>query len=80
MNCKYCQNESCVMAGIPNEVPSKCPNAVATNADRIRAMSDEELARELCEVETGVKTYGMGVYSHWLDWLKSPVEEVQDGI
>lgn len=45
-----------------------------TNADRIRAMSDEELARELCEVETGVKTYGMGVYSHWLDWLKSPVE------
>lgn len=80
MNCKYCQNESCVMAGIPNEVPSKCPDAVATNADRIRQMSDEELAHFMARVcPPGGKCNEDGnCFSCRLDWLKSPVE-VQDG-
>lgn len=50
-----------------------------TNADRIRAMSDAELANALASAETGVNTYGDDVYSHWLSWLKSPVEEVDNG-
>ena len=50
-----------------------------TNADRIRGMSDEELANALASVETGVKTYNENVYSYWLSWLKSPVEELDNG-
>ena len=48
-----------------------------TNADRIRAMSDEELAEWIVH-----KTEGNGfdgyeeVVNAWLDWLK---EEVDDG-
>lgn len=56
-----------------------------TNADKIRSMSDEELARRIA-----TKTACMGcIFSEecnrrawdrlcedvWLDWLKSPVEE-----
>lgn len=80
--CKECYNMECIfVTGEREDIDtSECSGfRPLTNADRIRAMSDEELARELCEVETGVKTYGMGVYSHWLDWLKSPVEEAANG-
>ena len=45
-----------------------------TNADRTRSMTDEELANALASAETGVNTYGDDVYSHWLSWLKAPVE------
>ena len=38
-----------------------------TNADRIRAMTDEELADFLLHICDW----------NWLDWLKAPVEEVQ---
>ena len=51
-----------------------CDCQISSNADRIRAMSDEELANVLASVETGVNTYGDDVYSHWLSWLKDPVE------
>lgn len=71
MNCKYCQNESCVMAGIPNEVPSKCPGAVATNADRIRAMTNEEMAEFLARfADTGYWNH-----KEWYDWLKEEATE-----
>lgn len=51
-----------------------------TNADRIRAMSDEEMAEfiyncvngEFWRVRVGVKTQKK---SDWLDWLKQEVEE-----
>ena len=55
-----------------------------TNADRIRAMSDEELARFLAENEWECETYNDcakclrmtddGCVS-LLEWLKQPVEE-----
>mgnify|MGYP003571269534 CR=1 FL=1 len=58
----------------------------ATNADRIRSMSDEELAGfcaaqragvfyKVCE-EVGVKPEldASALVSEWLDWLRSPVE------
>ena len=41
-----------------------------TNADHIRAMSDEELAKLLCC--TGWKMFK---YKECLEWLKQPVEE-----
>ena len=55
-----------------------------TNADRIRAMSDEELANELGFVAQDAFMYGCGErermmlypfenYKSTLDWLQSPV-------
>lgn len=59
-----------------------------TNADRIRAMSDEELAGWLNDVNMCSCSYAMGKSPCdgagcpcWLDWLKSPVEEEKkDGL
>jgi hypothetical protein len=51
-----------------------------TNADRIRAMSDEELATKLylfaCvhALDSEVKCKDNGCKNCWLDWLKSPAE------
>lgn len=48
-----------------------------TNADRIRAMSDEELAKHfsglICDINEGVEYYEAP--SRWLEWLKQTVEE-----
>jgi len=46
-----------------------------TNADQIRAMSDEELSRWIVDniIEPGY--YNCDIwYRLWLDWLKSPVK------
>lgn len=55
---------------------------VQTNADRIRAMSDEELSLELMtwRFETAAKYHGVeSVYPNTqktiLDWLRQPVKE-----
>lgn len=43
-----------------------------TNADRIRAMTDEELARWMAECNA----YGeRAEASQWMPWLKQPVED-----
>ena len=62
-------------------VESKCPyklfksRTIKTNADRIRAMSDEELAERLDEWQD----WGGGLGKEWwLEWLKQPAEK--DGI
>ena len=51
----------------------------ATNADRIRAMSDEELAKHfsglICDINEGVEYHEAP--SRWLEWLKQPAEEVR---
>ena len=81
MKCKYekdCGHEVCV--------PDYCPEFEAgtvTNADRIRAMSDEELAdfinhHNICNIRTGYecKISYCGICSQCvLDWLRQPVEE-----
>ena len=50
-----------------------------TNADRIRAMSDEELAKHfsglICDIDEGVEYHENP--NTWLEWLKQPAEEVQ---
>ena len=48
-----------------------------TNADRIRAMSDEELAAFLSEwAERCLAWYGE--YGETLDWLNQPVKDGED--
>lgn len=48
-----------------------------TNADRIRAMSDEELAEHFSELikDTYENEYCKDV-NDWLNWLQSEVEEI----
>jgi hypothetical protein len=61
-----------------------CENKVLTKADRIRAMSDEELAWELMTWRIETEAKHQGVESNYpntqatiLEWLKQPVEEQQ---
>lgn len=58
-----------------------CENKVVTNADRIRAMSDEELAVMLndavCPIvqsDEACEFFGNCV-NCWLHWLKQPVKD-----
>ena len=59
-----------------------------TNADRIRAMSDEELARVMvmCCVDCIAKPCKLHNHSsydcreHIKNWLRQPVKEVVDGV
>lgn len=46
-----------------------------TNADRIRAMSDEELAGFLFELEQDAAIIDVMPYSRLLAWLKQEVKE-----
>ncbi len=55
-----------------------CPQATPpkTNADRIRSMTDEELAKKISGVESFALTCGSGwPHEKWLDWLKQEVKE-----
>lgn len=60
-------------------------NTIRTQADRIRAMSDEELASFVhIMITDAVFIFGHDgatpdTYSRWLDWLQSPAGEVGDG-
>ena len=42
-----------------------------TNADRVRCMTDEELAEKFNELETSGRAYGPWGKEHWLSWLKA---------
>ena len=47
-----------------------------TKADRIRAMSDEELANKISAIESFALTCGGGwPPEKWLDWLKEEAKE-----
>lgn len=45
-----------------------------TNADRIRSMSDEDLAVYLSKVALNITTIGFYDAGNWLDWLKQEAE------
>ena len=50
---------------------------IKTNADKIRAMTDEELSKKISGIESFALTCGGGwPPEKWLDWLK---QEVKDG-
>ena len=75
--CKKCNN--LINGWCEKKIDSPDPNMVRdcqyfwekTNADRIRAMSDEELATWMAECNA----YGERAdASQWLPWLKQPAE------
>ena len=78
--CESCKNSSC---GYASEDVIRCgdfeENLVQTNADRIRAMSDEELAVLInkgiwsCE-DCQEYVCDKRCDEHCLEWLKQPVE------
>ena len=81
VNCK--KNNSCTMCWKTSN--KKCPHFIQkTNADRIRAMSDEELAELLANETYRIAkpcfdAFGYGlekqvIYAKRLDWLKQPAE------
>ena len=78
VQCKRCANyrhEWCkeVMDSPDPELTRDCRHFwTRTNAERIRQMSDEKLARWVHD-QIIDRNIGVTVES-WLDWLKSPVE------
>ena len=82
--CEYNGQPKCCL---PDDVD--CPHGVKnhkpTNADRIRSMSDDELAEFLAEEQLRIanvvfQTVGYGlekqaIYARRLDWLQQPAEE-----
>ena len=83
VNCK--QNNSCTMCWKTSN--KKCPHFIQkTNADRFRAMSDEELAKwlvdlhticECCSTQERCEIVKSNDFcrQHILDWLKQPAKE-----
>ena len=84
-NCKYCKAD-CALSGEENL--KECKGHISmTNADRIRAMSDEELATFISEIadecerntECNQHCYGCDieycVRESCLKWLQQPAEE-----
>ena len=58
-------------ASVPNNIKTPC-----TNADKIRSMTDEELARSMdmvCPPDTACND-GQQCIKCWIDWLKQPVK------
>ena len=58
--------------------PAECDyiktNSPITNADRIRAMTDEELAIWVWGAESAGRAYGPRGKKAWLDWLQQEAE------
>ena len=69
------ENETKLMTLCPAYSPKPKPT---TNADRIRAMSDEKLANWLCAHSSCHNCEGVGNcmdgLNGWLDWLQSPAD------
>ncbi len=90
--CKICRNTACINHGKDIVLAGEgwqCDYIpVPTNADRIRAMSDEELAKECVRQfpmylwPTEVRTIYFDFENHnknkainaWLQWLQQPAE------
>ena len=76
--CDKCKNEDDI------SLCSRCEDGSEyikrTNADRIRSMSDEELAEFLCKVKSDYQWLEHEFPSEeeseeWVEWLQSEVEE-----
>ena len=67
-NCKHNSNSR------DNEPCCRCDRK-QTNADRIRNMSDEELAEFLAIHDLGLKGNDLPMLADWLEWLQSEAEQ-----
>ena len=78
--CKHRVMDRCRKNGQPCTFSKECFEAEEvhnTNADRIRAMSDEELARQFgaqCP-KTVKRVCDKRCHLCWLEWLQQPAEE-----
>ena len=74
-------NEACRMGADALRAQQERENPKQiTNSDRIRAMSDEEMAEKLgrgpgCPVNGDCEKMSMDCNACWLDWLQQPAEE-----
>jgi hypothetical protein len=87
MKCKFEHDGHCCNCGATQymiECKQPCETIVPmTNADRIRAMSDEELYKflsqyvfyKVCDEGCDACTYNGDCDKRLLDWLKQPAEE-----
>ena len=66
-NCQHNSNSR------ENEPCCRC-DSKHTNADRIRNMSDEELAEFLSVHDLGLKGNDLPMFTDWFDWLQSEAE------
>jgi len=77
--CKNCRYKGCALCGTDHVIhAADCENYTpASNADRIRAMTDEELAEWIVNdlIEPGYRSADVE-YAGWLDWLR---QEIRDG-
>ena len=67
MNCKNCKSD-CAEKGIDHEKQSCLGYLGNTNADRVRSMTDEELA-EFISNQIIDRNIGVPIET-WLDWLQ----------
>ena len=72
-NARPCYECSACMSGDDHFRPAKPKKKRTTNADRIRAMSDEELAKLLC-----CNGWRMIEQKECLEWLQQPAEETDN--
>ena len=86
--CDRCRVSGCLLdyggKACQNARKQECPDVVFTNADKIREMSDEELAKELYGMQKKIfllLVEGLGLdadfdfsgnYQDLLKWLKEP--------
>ena len=92
-DCRNCRHPYCSYVGVDRGGLVECANYLhplkptkpITNADRIRAMSDDELVDLFryrgCPPDrlTGKCVKVCVCEACWVDWLQQPVEEVSDG-
>ena len=76
----YCATTTCINPLYSNigtaQYGQGVQKSIITNADRIRAMSDEELAKKISGIESFAITCGGGwPPEKWFDWLKQEVKE-----
>jgi len=73
----YCATTACINPQYSNigtaHYGQGVQKRIITNADRIRAMTDEELAEAICKVELMSDKHGHRGFQAWLDWLKQEV-------
>lgn len=74
--CERCtENNNCAWQNHEDTICHDAPAFPMTNADRIRSMTDEELAEMLNHAQgdgflVGIGQRKMSAYGNWLEWLK----------
>ena len=75
----YCATTACINPQYSNigtvQYGQSVQKRITTNADRIRSMTDEELAHLLHSAEEHLFTGNLWNYDKWTEWLKQEVSE-----